>query len=100
VSSEQDGFGPLHFAAKCGCKEIVTLLLDKGCDIGGKTQVLHCQSAPLGHTLSSQMLCHILILEIIQNGSSPLHLAINEERRDIVSLLLDRGADVHMKGQV
>jgi ankyrin repeat protein len=39
VSHLQDGSGPLHFAANSGQKEIVGLLLDRGCDSGEADKV-------------------------------------------------------------
>jgi ankyrin repeat protein len=64
-----DGYMPLHWAARNGHADTVTLLLDRGADLTAKDK--------LGHT--------------------PLHRAAHNGRTDIAANLLGRGADPCVK---
>lgn len=74
VNSHSNVFGvtmtPLHLASSCyGCEEITKILLDAGC-------VVNC---------------------LDNEKRTPLHIAVNNGSLKQVQLLLENGADVHVK---
>ncbi|KAJ1472067.1 ankyrin repeat-containing domain protein, partial [Baffinella frigidus] len=72
------GRTPLHTAARGSYEEMVArLLLDAGAEVGASVQ------PAAGHGP--------------QNGWTPLHCAAFNLHHSLVTLLLDRGADVHAK---
>lgn len=68
----QNGYTPLHIAAKKNQMQIASTLLRYGAGTDGVTK----------------------------QGVTPLHLASQEGHTDMVTLLLDKGADIHMSTKV
>lgn len=64
-----DGWTPLHLAAFFGHGETVAMLLDRGADLGARSQN--------------------------EIGNTPLHAAIAGGRGSVAELLVERGADVN-----
>lgn len=71
-ASSQNGYTPLHIAAKKNQMEIATTLLEYGADTNA----------------------------ITRQGISPLHLAAQEGNVDMVTLLLARDATINMGNKV
>ena len=98
---------PLNAALGKGHLDIALFLMDRGADgeNGGNMTALYMASA-LGYTdVVRSLIDHgadlNAICEEIADGNdvkwSPLHVAIDEERRDIAVLLLERGADTEAR---
>lgn len=68
----QNGYTPLHIAAKKNQMQIATTLLD----YGAETNILTKQ------------------------GVTPLHLAAQEGHTDMVTLLLEKGSNIHVATKV
>jgi hypothetical protein len=95
----QDGATLMHYAVQTACSQTIKTLLLYNVDINRPDDV--CLSAGisllyfifrwLDLTRSSTML---------QCGWTPLHLAVQTQRTDIVKLLLIKGADRTLKTQV
>jgi hypothetical protein len=94
-----DGFGsrtPLNFALRCNNSDIVRLLLDAGADPTGRDSEL---LTPL-HDVHDAALAALLIERGADvnaratEGTTPLHLACVRDDIDVVTVLLDHGAEV------
>ena len=68
----QNGYTPLHIAAKKNQMQIASTLLN----YGAETNI------------------------VTKQGVTPLHLASQEGHTDMVTLLLDKGANIHMSTKV
>ncbi|KAJ0025419.1 hypothetical protein Pint_07694 [Pistacia integerrima] len=89
---DNDGWTPLHLAVQARRTDIVKLLLIKGTD---KT-LKNLPIVPLHFYFISVLLGNILICTF-QDEWTPLHLAVQARRTDIVKLLLIKGADKTLK---
>lgn len=102
------GWSPLHVAIASGCSTIVSYYLDRGCDIGsvaGCTEVfdfvgmtaihLAClsNSVNIVALLLSRDIC--LLDQSDDRGLSPLHYASAAGAIEVVSYLLEAGADMY-----
>jgi ankyrin repeat protein len=101
----QNGLAALHTAAQNGHKEIVALLLESGADFEAKDQVKRMSVA--------FMVAHIFIESLFrlfesfffhelrpQHARTPVHYAAEGGHRKIVSLLLEKGADIEAQDLV
>ena len=96
------GYSPLFSAVEGGNLDVVRLLLDHGADVHildkRENNGLHI-AAVHGHLEVAQMLLALNVEVNAKNhsGMTPLHRALKNSREtDLVRLLLDHGADVHM----
>ena len=91
---DKQGFTPLMCAADKGHKEVVALLLDKGADINAKavpTKKSGCYySALMMPTTKSRYPS-----TISKDGFTPLMFAADKGHKEVVALLLDRGANIN-----
>ncbi|CAG06539.1 unnamed protein product [Tetraodon nigroviridis] len=98
---EEEGFTPLHVAAKYGNMEVANLLLQKNAcpDAAGKNGYTPLHIA----AKKNQMEITTTLLEygaptntVTRQGITPLHLAAQEGNIDVVTLLLARDAPVNV----
>jgi ankyrin repeat protein len=107
TARDQKGWTPLHFAAFYNHVAIADYFILQGCDVDIRNDEgwtpLHC-AAFAGHTG--------LLIELIQKhnasidasslftNETPLHLAVKEERAEVVKVLVEHGADVTIKNHL
>ncbi|NIO04131.1 MAG: ankyrin repeat domain-containing protein [Proteobacteria bacterium] len=103
-----DGFSPLHTAARHGYRDVAELLLSKGADVNathstGETPIMSvlCSSP---HSLSREVAELLLanganVNAKTNDGFTPLHLAAQNGHREVAELLLSKGADVNAKNK-
>ena len=88
----QDGRASLHLAAYQGHMDLVSLLLTNGADVKARTIVRpHSACSALDWSLTSFAL---------QEDWTALHAAADKGHKEVVTLLLDSGADPRSKGKV
>ena len=106
-SRTKNGETPLHYSARAGCKQCFRNLLEMGADITARDNegqtALHV-AALKGSAVAAEQLCEELIRRSSHGASAlnqrnnerytPLHCAIIHDHYDVVSLLLNYGADV------
>ncbi|MEG4173133.1 MULTISPECIES: ankyrin repeat domain-containing protein [unclassified Microcoleus] len=86
----------LHNAAKIGFKELVQQLIKDGANIVIRDSI---NRTPL-HYAATKEVATLLMLDINardQYGDTPLHLAVQNNRPEIVSLLIANGAKVNVE---
>lgn len=99
--SSQDimGFTCLHLAAKLGHYDIVNHLISK------TSKYINCQvKLMLTHSLTAALLESLWVLQLpfVQDdgGWTPITWAIEHKHKELVYLLLARGADVNIRDKV
>ena len=88
----------LHNAAKIGFKELVQQLIKDGANVAIRDSY---KRTPL-HYATTKEVGALLMLDINaidQSGNTPLHLAIQDDRPEIVSFLIANGAKVNVKNR-
>lgn len=96
------GARPLHTAVRCANANVVKLLLDAGADIharDAKEQMpIHLAAESYTDASLKLLVQKGADINAFANGFTPLMLAANNRRDDIVTALLALGADVTLKG--
>ncbi|KAJ9636354.1 hypothetical protein H2199_008029 [Coniosporium tulheliwenetii] len=99
-----DGSQPLHVAARNGCVNCVSMLLDRGAsarctDLFGGTPLHELINAPDGHIeVAALLLSHDVEIDA-ENvyGHTPLAAAIRKGNRQLTLKLLEHGADIERR---
>lgn len=97
------GLIPLHIAVRDGRADIVSLLLQRGANVNivnddGETPLIRAVSFGLSKNPDKARIVEMLIASggdvrrADRDGFTPLHLAASWANREVVKLLLDRGA--------
>ncbi|CAH2057024.1 unnamed protein product, partial [Iphiclides podalirius] len=104
TAGDRRGFGPIHFAVSNNHAECVELLLSKNADVRLRTTCSpHKSSTPLhiaavkNHVNIAKTILRFdktTIHEVNSMGWFPLHTASHHGSRDVISLLLQEGADL------
>ena len=127
---DENGATPLHWAARYGQKQIVELLINRGAKVNAKdnsgstpldratqgshtaiAELLRAQGANTGtiHVVArngylagvqAYLDAGVDINARDENGSTPLHWAALEGHKDIVELLINRGAEVNATSEI
>jgi len=90
------GVTALYYAVQNGHKDIVELLLAKGADVNARD---NNGSTPL-HLATSKDVAELLLAKSVNlnaknnKGQTPLDIAMSQNRKDIVDLLISKGAEV------
>jgi ankyrin repeat protein len=100
-AQDDQGYTPLRCASEAAELGLMRLLLDRGadadaCDNSGNTP-LHQAAVNTLVEVARILLVYAEVNARNDCGSTPLHLAAEEGELDVVSLLLDCGADVHVR---
>jgi ankyrin repeat protein len=101
---DQDGWTPLHFAARYGYTSIAELLIKHGAQINIKAEdeftPLHL-AARYGYTSVAELLIqHGAQINIkAKDEFTPLHLAAEHNHVSVAELLISHGADLNAKDQ-
>ncbi|MGB7894332.1 MAG: ankyrin repeat domain-containing protein [Microcoleus sp.] len=88
----------LHNAAKIGFKELVQQLINNGANIVIRDSK---KRNPL-HYAATKEVAALLMLDINardESGNTPLHLAVQDNRLEVVSFLIANGAKVNVKNK-
>ena len=92
---------PIHYASKYGNKDALALLLDGGADIHSTGSLVSSRLA--GSTSDSYNTSTVRrtdLLLFIQDECTALHFAAMGGHMDLVSFLLERGADIKVTDKV
>jgi len=97
-SKHGPGFSPLRMAARHDLDNAVAELIELGVDVN---KVDHFGAPALKHAISINCIRALLSAGANPNltddeGFAPIHRAINEDDHEIVSMLIDAGADVNL----
>ena len=93
----QDQWTPLHVACKNGHKDVVLVLLDHGVNVEAQNEVSDFSFDNNNFIyLSTHFECLYLFWQIQE---TPLHIACEKGRKDIVSVLLDHGANMEAQNK-
>ncbi|KAL9118809.1 MAG: hypothetical protein Q9187_004635 [Circinaria calcarea] len=90
-ANDSEGLTALHWAAVYGCGSVLELLLEDGTNIEAET--ISPRKARLGYGISKEM--DNPYWEAFKRH--PLHFAVQFSTKEIVKLLLERGADIKAK---
>jgi ankyrin repeat protein len=102
LSDLQDGATPLHYAVQVGALQTVKLLIKNRVDVNVADNVM-CYGAfffLISSTLFSAIDFSFILSRFMQDGWTPLHLAIQSRNRDITMILLVNGADETRRNKV
>jgi len=91
------GWTPLHSASANGQLEILELLIEHEADVNTRQfpdTVLHWAAIKGQAEAAALLIQHgALIDQMNMNGAMPLHLAISYSHKNVITVLLDNGAD-------
>ena len=97
----QNGYSALMMSARDGRTEVVSLLLEAGANTDLQNKVKLCtRRCGFGTLCTKSLLSHSYISVITQNGYSALMMAAREGRTEVVSLLLEAGANTDLQNKV
>ena len=105
-AAQGDGMTGLHWAARHGATEIVTLLLDAGADRGVTTRLgdhtpLHVASrAGRAAAVTTLLEAGADVHALTETGATSLHFAAIAGTADTLTALLDHGADINAREPV
>jgi ankyrin repeat protein len=92
----------MHYAVRTASSQAIKILLLYNVDINHQDNV--CLTIPPCCLCAFSQCVPILLLSLffclIQDGWTPLHLAVQARRTDLVRLLLIKGADKTLKNKV
>ena len=102
-TQNNEGWSPLHTACEYGGLDIVKMLVRAGAGVRatdnlGWTCLAH--AARYGHTETVRYLAGLPEVELnyrYHDNDTALHLAVDENRTDVVQVLIDAGADIDIK---
>lgn len=106
INSEIGGKTPLLLCIDTNSKELVSALVEYGVDVNLKTSIA---DSPLHYAvdqgknqavegLLESAKNRILINMLGQDGLAPLHRAAKQNKKDMIRILAQHGADVNVKG--
>uniref|UniRef100_A0A671NIW3 Fibronectin type 3 and ankyrin repeat domains protein 1-like n=1 Tax=Sinocyclocheilus anshuiensis TaxID=1608454 RepID=A0A671NIW3_9TELE len=105
-SGDTDGCTPLHWAVDGGHLPVITYMIQDGCEVDVMDKVslwtpLMCVSAISGNAAVASILLQAGADVNIRDkaGKTPLMVAVLNNHVELVKLLLDSGADHHMKNE-
>lgn len=99
----QEGATLMHFAVRTASSQMIKILLLYNVDINLQDNVtIHSFSISTVKWYVHEHTCDLMsiFLRSLQYGWTPLHLAVQSRRTDIVRLLLKKGADKTLKNRV
>ena len=101
----QNGDTPLTLALRNGHTEIAALMLEKGANKDAKDNVSHYSHLTLlirryGRRCVLALSRPSHQIRLLQNGDTPLTLALQNGQTEIAAVLLEKGADKDAKGDV
>ena len=99
-TQNNEGWSPLHYACLTGALDVVRMLVRAGAEVrttdNDGCTCLH-GAARYGYTKTVRYLVGLPEVELDHrddDNNSALHLAVDENRTDIVQVLIDAGADI------
>ena len=103
----QDGTTPLQLASQSGHKEVIELLINNGADVDEADRVTYqllmcgeCMVTCMQNALHTILGSGSDVFTCLQKGITSLHLASFNGHKEVVGLLLDRGASVDKADKV
>jgi ankyrin repeat protein len=101
--SFDNGWLPLHWAARGGHEELAELLVARGADVNAKGKndwtPLHIAARDNHKALVEWLLAHgaVVNARASNNGWTPLHFAATNGQEDAIKSLLAHGADINVR---
>ncbi|XP_064176792.1 fibronectin type 3 and ankyrin repeat domains 1 protein isoform X2 [Anguilla rostrata] len=106
TSRDRAGCTPLHWAADGGQLAVITHLLEDGCEVDVKDGVSHWTPLMRVSAVSGNVAVASLLIWAgadvnarDKDGKTPLMVAVLNNHEQLVQLLLEKGADHHVKNE-
>lgn len=102
----QKGFTPLHVASKYGKVDVAELLLEKGANPNAAGKVRKTDLREIWEIIQKPSTKKKseskpkLWIWVLQNGLTPLHVAVHHNNLDVVNLLVSKGGSPHSAARV
>lgn len=99
---KQDGATLMHYAVRTASSQAIKILLLYNVDINHQDNVWLTTPPCCLHTfiIIFHHLVEYVYIFLLQDGWTPLHLAVQARRTDVVRLLLIKGANKTLKNKV
>ncbi|KAG9346086.1 hypothetical protein JZ751_007904, partial [Albula glossodonta] len=106
TSRDRAGCTPLHWATDGGHLPVIAHMIQDGCEVDGRDSVSHWTPLMRVSAVGGNVAVASLLIKAgadvnarDKNGKTPLMVAVLNNHEKLVQLLLEKGADHHMKNE-